>query len=193
LRIFIKNFLQAAKEIAGKERSGMNRITWKRGLLVMLLVFGLFLSGCSTITKENMGSFGKIGVPGKDFVSKGIVFSETVLDDSASGMTGDIFTYYRLLQEAQKVGGDAIVNVSIDVKYDQKSFLIFDLSRTETWYGSALAIQYTDALKNVVTITEGGTVIQEGAAANSSSDGGGNSFSSPAEKKGLFGWGFLFL
>jgi hypothetical protein len=71
-----------------------------------------------------------------------------------------MFTYQALLKEAQALGADAIINVVID-----KTIQTTTISNVEstsgstitTWYGSALAIQYTDMLteSESITITNG--------------------------------------
>jgi hypothetical protein len=64
-----------------------------------------------------------------------------------------------LLNEAHKLGADAIINIVIDKRIERQSSG-FNNSTTETWYGSALAIKYTDPLKSIVYI-EGDTVVRE--------------------------------
>jgi hypothetical protein len=140
------------------------------------LVFGLFLPGCATISKENIGDFATINrVPIKDFTSLGLVFTENTIDRNR----GQVFTYNELLKLAKELGADTIINVTIDVKREGTRFLGFYLSPKETWYGSALAIRYTEGLlKNSMTITtETGdkTVREEQSVIILSGDGGGDS------------------
>jgi hypothetical protein len=61
-----------------------------------------------------------------------------------------------LLKEAQALGADAIINVAIDKKIQVTTF---PSNRITTWYGSALAIKYTDTLAQTesVTVTADGT------------------------------------
>jgi hypothetical protein len=96
---------------------------------------------------ENNGTFGRhIRTPVKDFVSLGMVFTENKFEFDSKVFKGDIFTYQGLLKEAQKLGADAIINVVIDKKIDLVTYGM-NTTRRETWYGSALAIKYTDTLK----------------------------------------------
>lgn len=123
------------------------KVLW--GMLALALAFGLMLTGCATISKENKGTFSTINVPNKDFTSLGLVFTENVVENNK----GEVFTYYALLKEAQKLGGDGMVNVTIDVKREGKKFGLFYLNPKETWYGSATAIKYTDSLSDTGTTT----------------------------------------
>ena len=132
------------------------------GMLVLALVLGLVVAGCTTtnalITGSNTGTIPVVDVAAKDFTTVGLVFAEVEVlhrrrADSVTA-SGEVLTYYALLQEAQKLGADAIVNVTIDTKREMNSaktkFLIFTVSDTEeqkdTFYGSALAIRYTGKL-----------------------------------------------
>jgi hypothetical protein len=138
----------------------------KKSLLTagLILAAVLILTGCtSLISKENEGYFDNIRVPAHDFTSMGLVFSETMVENGK----GELFTYNALLKEAHKLGADAIVNVSIDVIRQGTKFLNMYLNPKETWYGSALAIKYTTAIKDVTTTTnEGETIISEGVIMN---------------------------
>jgi uncharacterized protein YbjQ (UPF0145 family) len=137
------------------------------------------LTGCFTmgsqaasVNFENNGAFGRhIRVPVKDFVSMGLVFTENQFEFDSKVFKGDIFTYQQLLKEAQKLGADAVINVVIDKKIDLITSGM-NTVRRETWYGSALAIKYTNTLKsseteqiyfNDVSVvqTGGGTVSEE--------------------------------
>lgn len=135
----------------------------KNNLFVWALIalIALAAAGCVTTKTvgENQGNFGEhTRTPVKDFASLGLVFTETQLTTSSSGTSqGQIFTYQALLKEAQKLGADAIINVVIDKKTQNTGNTI-----QETWYGSALAIKYTNALTQTttVTVTAGGTNTQ---------------------------------
>ena len=126
------------------------------GLLVILSVF-LVTTGCETypatstqtVTFSNDGIFGEASlIPIKNFETRGLVFTQAELEKIEKpdryGYTteytvkGDVFTYQELLKEAQKIGADAIINVTIDSVTRSDSGTI--------WYGSALAIKYTDIL-----------------------------------------------
>ena len=117
-------------------------------MLVVTLTFGLTLTGCGTfpfaapparigaLYEENrvIRDFPIIPVvPLKDFTSLGIVLAENVIRDDQ----GEVFTYYALLKEAQKLGADTIINVSIGKKKRAGS-------TDETWYGAATAIKYLE-------------------------------------------------
>jgi hypothetical protein len=110
----------------------------------LALVFvALGLAGCATTIKENFsGKSENITVGAKDFTSVGLVFVEGVV---TSG-NGEKITYDALMKAAAEKDADAIVNVAIDVKREGLRFLRFLFNPIETWYGSALAIKYTDAI-----------------------------------------------
>jgi len=105
----------------------------------------------------------------KDYEALDMVFTEVSFTSDDKGSRGDVFLYQTLLKEAQKLGGHAITNVVIDVKKEElrSELRLFGIkqdkgiiSGKETWYGSALAIKYTDTLKSVETVTDGaGTTI----------------------------------
>jgi arginine utilization protein RocB len=141
-------------------------ITMKnKALIVTAFALAAFaavsVTGCMTESAasktsnvQNLGTFGEVVIPVKDFESKGLVFTQVEFQtDGNGGIKGKIFTYYELLKEAQKVGADAIVNVTIDrhiestsrVDYSQFEARITE-TKKEAWYGSALAIRYTGAL-----------------------------------------------
>jgi hypothetical protein len=150
----------------------------KKNLIIgMLFVIAvLALVGCSSlgagssrseISSTNDGNFGEhVNTPVKDFESLGLVFTETQLitsdsdsdsDSEIDAIEGKMFTYQALLKEAQALGADAIINVVIDNTIQTNTVSKLDSStgstRITTWYGSALAIQYTE------TLTESETVI----------------------------------
>jgi len=163
------------------------------GMLALLLTFGFVLTSCSTIDTlsppDNRGVFQYISVPDKDFNSLGLVFVEKSYDQDEKGVRGDIFTYYALLQEAKKLGGDYIINVTIDVRSEGTFNALLgkqgDLVKGKvTWYGAATAIKYTNAMKETTTTTAtpaSTTVINEkpsissGSSNPASTTGGSNS------------------
>jgi hypothetical protein len=161
-------------------------------IIGLILLTGLLIAGCVTIGKENTGVFEHIAVPAHDFTSAGLVFSETVIEETFGSASGEVFTYNALLKEAQKLGADAIVNVTIDKKIEGTSFPkgVFFFKKKETWYGSALAIKYTTAVKEVITITqEGVTTTKEGTIMSRDYANVGAQTSNPAQpKKKLFGF-----
>jgi len=164
------------------------------GTLCILIAFGVTVTGCTTtkarISRVNEGSFTTVNVAAKDFTTVGLVFVENRNQHSRSGSTasasGEVFTYYALLQEAKKLGGEAIINVTIDSKIvsnGQSTKLgAFTFSDTEDlveiWYGSALAIKYTNKLVD-------GDVVSSGNAVVVTSSGSGSS--AAPQKKKLFG------
>ena len=100
------------------------------------------------INFQNWGVFGEAAIiPVRNFESVGLVFSEATFTINDKGqMTGTgTFTYQALLKEAHKLEADAIINVAIDRKLEK----VLDgkkMIKKETWYGSALAIKYTDTV-----------------------------------------------
>jgi len=131
------------------------------GILVLALVFGMVMAGCATVdslSQENYGDFPNgPTLPNKDFTSLGLVFSETSYDLDEKGTRGDIYTYQNLLKEVKKLNGDYMINIVIDKKIEGTFETVFGRKTNKlikgkvTWYGSATAIKYTDALKNTVT------------------------------------------
>ena len=140
----------------------MKKLIFFRAMLAATLAFGLTLTGCGTfqsaappprtgaLYEENriIRDFPVIPVvPLKDFTSLGIVLAENVIRDDQ----GEVFTYYALLKEAQKLGADTIINVSISKK---KRVGVTD----ETWYGAATAIKYLEGtLTDVILMSSRGS------------------------------------
>jgi hypothetical protein len=159
--------------MAGKPAEGVVQMKNKGfilGMLAVLLTFGFSAMGCASISGDNIGSFPSIAVPAKDFTSLGLVFTENVVENKS----GKVFTYNALLKEAQALGADAIVNVTIDVQREGTKILMFSFGK-ETWYGSATAIKYTSGtLKDVTTNnTDSTTVTKEGIIMSGGGIGGG--------------------
>jgi hypothetical protein len=149
------------------------------GTAVLALSFGMLMTSCASISKENIGSFPVVDIPAKDFTSLGLVFTESVVANSK----GEVFTYNALLKEAQKLGADSIINVVIDVKREGTKIGFLYLDPRETWYGSATAIKYTDSLKEITTSNpEGVIVTKEGSIV--SGKGGGEGASSSGGSAG---------
>jgi hypothetical protein len=125
--------------------------------LVIVSLCALFTTGCFSTAPElkHQGIFGEdVLIPAKDFESKGLVFTEVQMDlTSANEIQGDIFTYQALLKEAQRLGADAIINVVID-KLSRDVTEGINTKHRVTWYGSALAIKYTDVLRETVIIKD---------------------------------------
>jgi hypothetical protein len=139
------------------------------GIIFMVMIIGFVMMGCSglptaprspasapvphattttsTVTHENNGVFGQdIIIPAKDFESVGLVFTENRYVTKDGTVEGDVFTYQALLKEANKLGADTIINLVIDKKIE---YITIDESSyiQETWYGTALAIKYTEIIK----------------------------------------------
>jgi hypothetical protein len=148
------------------------------GMLVLLLTFGFVLAGCTTVDDlsrvPDLSSYGKfydVPTPGKDFTSLGLIFVEKSYEkDAKGGGKGEVLTYYALLEKAKELGGDYIVNVTIDVVSEgTNNYNTITQKRGEfikgkqTYYGAAVAIKYTDTLKTDYHV----------GSANSPSSGGG--------------------
>ena len=131
-------------------------------------------------TVDNEGAFGEhVRTPVKDFITLGLVFTENQLTTNylAGNVQGHVITYQELLKEAQKLEADAIINVVIDKKTQSVGKVT-----TETWYGSALAIRYTDTLTETgtttvttegrTTTTQTTTIYFNDDSSNGSADGG---------------------
>jgi hypothetical protein len=164
------------------------------GMLSMVLVFGMMVTACTTTSvsggRDVQGRLVDVQTyPAKDFISLGMVFAETVVEDDGTGDKGDIMTYNALLKEAQAIEADTIINVVIDSKFEgsETKFFLTVLSRKgkTTWYGSATAIKYTDTLVQKttdVTIGNGSVAntktIETPVMSGGSSSGGGISSNS---------------
>ena len=134
------------------------------GVIALVLAIGIFaLTGCTTtsarISGSGSGYFPTVSISAKDWEPVGLVFAETTVHHSRNrdlvSASGEVLTYYALLQQAQRLGADAIINVTIDVKSsessDRQRFLVFRLrdlqNRTDVWQGTALAIRYGESLE----------------------------------------------
>jgi len=137
----------------------------------------------------------QIITPAKDFNGLGLVFSEQSFElNTKERFDGQTFTYQALLREAKALNADAIINVVIDYRVVIDS-TIDDADKrteikTETWYGSALAIKYTTSLSEKSTATSNqqdwivtNTTTTESPILNGGSSGSGSSGG------GLFGGG----
>jgi hypothetical protein len=155
--------------------------------IIAIACAAVFVTGCVTpmatqSTNQSWGAFGEVLVPVKDFESKGLIFTEvqfTLKTDSGT-IDGKVFTYQALLKEAQKVGADAIVNVTIDRMTENVTTGTAFSAGTfkETWYGSALAIKYTGALtqSQIIVSPAREHSIGGSAAASTEQPAGGNTF-----------------
>jgi hypothetical protein len=127
------------------------------GTLGIALVFAM-LTGCTTVKSLDRlnpvgGNYQDIKVPNKDFTSLGLVFAEyESTGDGFGSESGEVYTYFALLQAAQAKGADAIVNVVIEGLQEAQSQKLLGrvMSQGITrkhWYGSATAIKYGDTIK----------------------------------------------
>ena len=149
------------------------------GFLLCVMLAGTIFMGCASISRANeRGEFEEVYAPSKDYTSLGLVFTENEIKNNK----GKVFTYVELLKEAQKLGADDIINVVVDVQYEGTRLGLFWLNRQETWYGSALAIKYTDTLyeEKVESVIANGSVASTSTAKNAviRSGGGGGGGSS---------------
>jgi hypothetical protein len=131
----------------------------KSGFLALgvLVVLAAVFTGCATELKTSYnGTTWNIGVPAaKDVEILGIVRYEGVVENG----NGEKVTYDALLREAEKLGGNGIVNIMIDVKREGLKLIAFLINPKETWYGSALAIRYKDEnLSETVVGSDGKTI-----------------------------------
>ena len=125
------------------------------------LLIGIIFAGCIVVPSkvanfdfDNRADFLNGPIAVKDYQPLGMVFhTESVFikkDIGKPSITGNILTYQTLLKKAEDLGADAIINVAIDYKYegfDEVSATGASASeRIYTWYGSALAIKYTNAI-----------------------------------------------
>ena len=161
-----------------------NRI-FRVGMLAMALTLGIGFVGCATNLKEAYrGTAYQIGVPAaRDVEILGLVRYEAVVKAG----NGERLTYDALLREAEKLGGNGIVNIMIDVKRQGTKLFWMYLNPQETWYGSALAIKYRN--ENLTTITPANTATSATTPASSSTSdlSGQTSSGSGGERKKFLG------
>ena len=168
--------------------------------LIIIISAALLVTGCKStsagVSFENSGAFGEqIRTPAKDFTSMGLVFSEVTFQVNSKGnISGDTFTYQALLKEAHKLNADAIINIVIDNRIENVSSG-FDSNKQQTWYGSALAIKFTDTLRRSSTVTtrdEYGTTTTVSETIEFNGSGvtqglGGGTGSEQPSRRGIFG------
>lgn len=128
-----------------EKKSLWSRMTTKKkvvlivSLSVVLLwciggsVFGINAGRSFWNNAGNLGAQGNETVAVKDFEPLEVVFASAV---GEGGANADV--YNLLLKEAQKMGGQGIINVRIDRQWK--------LFGADTVTGSALAIKYTEAV-----------------------------------------------
>jgi len=111
------------------------------GIIALVTIIGFSMAGCASSDKfkEPISGFTyNIAIPAKDIQIIGIVRVETKVDTNGNG---ELLTYDALLKAAERAGGNGIANIMIDrlQEYDSTA-----MNSTTTWYGSALAIKYTN-------------------------------------------------
>jgi len=144
--------------------------------IVVLLFAVCFFCGCNTTTPNRGGiakyekdatkNYEHIKKGGyadinpytlRDFEIKGMIFVESKVTIDVNGeRNGSEITNYMLMKEAEKLGGDDVINVNIDEReesevvdtYDMKlKFLKRKYKKTHYFYkATALAIKYTNAI-----------------------------------------------
>jgi uncharacterized protein YbjQ (UPF0145 family) len=122
----------------------------------LLFWLSFFFTSCTTTTLPvvdytypHNGTTNNAGIVVKDYESLGIIFiksTETI--DSKGNHSGSKITYEMLMKEAQKLNGDDVINIKIDVnQIEKRSTDKYGYSSTETTYNytaSALVIKYTN-------------------------------------------------
>ena len=115
------------------------------GIIVSLALIMLPMMSCMTneLKARYEGTTYDIAIPAKDFEILGVVRVETTVsrNDTRSRGNGEFITYDALLKAAEAKGGNGIVNVMIDKRVTTSSSNI-----TDTYYGTALAIKYTNTV-----------------------------------------------
>jgi len=123
----------------------------------MLAIVGAIMCSCTVYGKHTdyAGVNGGYGLsqqlPAKDYESKGLVFATLEFNSNvAHSVTEDkSVVAFELLKKAQAIGADDIINVRIIRKTTRETIDNNEqeaLSASTTYYGSALAIKYTDAI-----------------------------------------------
>ena len=175
------------------------------GVTALALLLGFSFTSCKTVevlgggVSAERGSYETIRTPAKDFNTLGLVFAEAVKELKDESVSGDVLIYQKLLQEAKKLNGDYIINVVIDRKFSgtQKKFgrFVIEFKGTEYWYGSAVAIKYTNSLNQstidssalpggqTTTRTVTNPIMNNSGSGDSSSNSGGGFFKSLKRKK----------
>ena len=135
----------------------MKSIVRTAGIAGTVLAALLCIAGCASegVTVMNRGVFGEAAaIPVKDYQTLGMIFTTHVYPPNEQDKAADVFTYQALLKEAQKLGADAIINVAIDRRVQTMRKDMGGHYRLETWYGSALAVKYTNIVSVNVPINE---------------------------------------
>jgi len=114
-----------------------------KSVCVASFVFASLWMGCEAVadTKPSIkapffGYIAEIETPAvKNFEILGLVFCEVVENNTGNG---ERITYNALLKEAAKLNGHNIMNARLDIKREENRTI---------WYGSALAIRYTETVR----------------------------------------------
>ena len=171
-------------------------------LLVVVMVISF--AGCKStagVSWQNEGRFGQhYIVTAKDWEAVQLVFTEVEFEvTNKAKINGEVFTYQALLKEAQRLNADAIINVTIDKRVDSVTYGMTS-NMHQVWYGSALAIKFTDTListteTNTRRETEKGIENEARTVVNAvlhttgttASTGGAVTVEDPLPRRGLFG------
>jgi len=155
----------------------MKRANKLLGFSMLMILAGISMIGCITESTRSFkepisGVTYNIAIPAKNIQIIGIVRVEAKVDTYSNG---ELITYDALLKAAEAAGGNGITNIMIDRLQQSKSSDNIVNERTTTWYGSALAIRYTNENLPAYTpmsfnTTNLGVSIQNN---NNFSDGGG--------------------
>lgn len=133
----------------------------KKSLLVSAVVAAAFvMASCVTTvdkTTAKQGWSNYTDISAKDFNSLGIIFVESEITETIGvfgfthDTTGSSVTYKALMEEAQKLGADDVINVRIDQQRLGKKTIftkIFGGTITTKYMGTGLAVKYKDATPN---------------------------------------------
>ena len=143
-------------------------------LVLAILSIGSASAPEASMVHLNWGTFGEAAImPVKDFETLGWVYTENTftVDKKSGTIIGETFSYQELLKKAHELGADAIINVVIDKKNEEvvkrTPFyrMIIDSNKQETWYGTALAIKYTDAIIEDNLLTNNGRTYNQRSGA----------------------------
>lgn len=111
-------------------RNNLSKIT-----LAVVLSISLFFAGCAATAVDSRGTVPQLMLPEKNIEILGLVYVD--------GEKSKLLTHQALLKAAEQKGGNGVANLLIDI--ERTTMCIFGLcSSGETWYGSALAIKYTN-------------------------------------------------
>jgi len=143
----------------------MKKVTKLLGIIAFIAVIGFLMASCATVvpnldyTLPTSGTTNNAVLAIKDFQSVGIIFVEsTEVIDGNGNHTGSKITYQMLMQEAQRLNADDIINIRIDVN-EVRDFVpstdgLNTVQRvTYNYKATALAIRYTAAIQGVSSAT----------------------------------------